>query len=121
MLVGRYEYIARADATSATMEHMKDTDYTGKRRHEASPAGSRPAPEYGELQKLVDELYSVGPSQAVSRMDVVVRAEVDDLPEDLIEVVELLPAGHYKRARLCDQLNSIITAHGWAYVYGTVE
>ena len=48
-------------------------------------------------------------------------AEVDDLPEDLIEVVELLPAGRYKRARLCDQLNSIITAHGWAYVYGTVE
>ena len=77
--------------------------------------------EYGELQKLVDELYAVGPSQAVSRMDVVVRAEVDDLPEDLIEVVELLPAGRYKRARLCDQLNSIITAHGWAYVYGTVE
>ena len=103
------------------MEHMKDTDYTEKRRHEAAHAGSRPAPEYGELQKLVDELYAVGPSQAVSRMDVVVRAEVDDLPEDLIEVVELLPAGRYKRARLCDQLNSIITAHGWAYVYGTVE
>ncbi len=100
---------------------MKESAYTKSRKHEASPAGSRPAPEYGELQKLVDELYAHGPSQAVSRMDVIVRAEVDDLPEDLVEVVELLPAGSYKRSRLCDQLNSIITAHGWAYVYGTVE
>jgi hypothetical protein len=54
-------------------------------------------------------------------MDVIVRAEVDDLSADLIEIVNLLPAGSYKRSRLCDQLNSIITAHGWAYVYGTVE
>ena len=38
-----------------------------------------------------------------------------------MEVVGLLPAGSYKRARLCDQLNSIITAHGWAFLYGTVE
>ena len=51
----------------------------------------------------------------------VVRAEMDDLGEDLIEVVNLLPAGTYRRARLCDQLNSIITAHGWGYVYGTVS
>ena len=46
---------------------------------------------------------------------------MDDLGEDLIEVVNLLPAGTYRRARLCDQLNSIITAHGWGYVYGTVS
>ena len=80
-----------------------------------------PAGEYGELQRLVDELYAVNPSQAVSRMDVIVRAEVDDLGDDLMEIVDLLPAGSYKRYRLCDQLNSIITAHGWAYLYGTVE
>ena len=80
-----------------------------------------PAGEYGELQRLVDALYAVNPSKAVSRMDVLVRAEVDDLGEDLLEVVRLLPGGSYKRYRLCDQLNSIITAHGWAYLYGTVE
>jgi len=82
---------------------------------------SEPAGEYGELQKLVDALYERGPSQAVSRLDVLVRAEIDDLGDDLMEVVQLLPGGSYKRARLCDQLNSIITAHGWGYLYGTVE
>ncbi len=82
---------------------------------------SHPAEEYGELQQLVDDLYEVNPSQAVRRVDVLVRAEVNDLSPDLMEVVELLPAGSYKRYRLCDQLNSIITAHGWAYLYGTVE
>ena len=82
---------------------------------------STPSDEYGELQRLVDDLYKVNPSKAVPRMDVLVRAEVNDLSEDLMEVVALLPAGSYKRFRLCDQLNSIITAHGWAYLYGTVE
>lgn len=77
------------------------------------------AEEYGELQRLVDALYAT--EETISSVDVVVRAEMDDLTPDLIEVVELLPAGNYKRNRLCDQLNSIITAHGWGYVYGTVE
>ncbi len=82
---------------------------------------SRPAEEFGELQGLVDDLFEERPHGAVARMDVLVRAEVNDLAPDLMEVVELLPAGSYKRSRLCDQLNSIITAHGWAYLYGTVE
>ena len=82
---------------------------------------SRPADEFGELQGLVDDLYEDDPAGVVSRMDVLVRADVNDLAPDLMEVVELLPAGRYKRARLCDQMNSIITAHGWAYLYGTVE
>ena len=98
---------------------MKAYDYID---HDAAPAGSSPAAEFGELQDLVDALYrEVGPSGAVSRMDVILRAEIDDLGDDLREVVDLLPAGTYKRARLCDQLNSIITAHGWGLVYGTVE
>lgn len=83
-------------------------------------AGSMRAEEYGELQRLVDELYAHNMSGVVSKMDVAVRAEVDDLCDDLREVVDLLPAGRYRRARLCDQLNSIITAHGWGYTYGTV-
>lgn len=82
---------------------------------------TNPSDEFGELQRLVDELYAPNPGASVSRMDVVVRAEVDDLSDDLMEVVDLLPAGSYKRPRLCDQLNSIVTAHGWAFLYGTVE
>lgn len=82
---------------------------------------SRPSEDFGELQQLVDDLYAQRPAGLVSRMDVLVRAEVNDLPPDLMEVVELLPAGTYKRGRLCDQLNSIIGAHGWGYLYGTVE
>lgn len=81
---------------------------------------STPSSEFGELQALVDEVYREAVSDTVRRVDVLVRAEVDDLSEDLMEVVNLLPAGSYKRDRLCDQLNSIITAHGWAYLYGTV-
>ena len=101
------------------MVAMKRFDY---RDHDAAPAGSSPAPDFGELQELVDALYrEVGPSGSVSRIDVIMRAEIDDLSDDLREVIDLLPAGRYKRLRLCDQLNSIITAHGWGYVYGTVE
>ena len=76
--------------------------------------------EYGELQQLVDKLYATMPSGTVTKIDVEVAAESADLGEDLREVIDLLPAGRYKRARLCDQLNSIVTAHGWGYVYGTV-
>ncbi|MDD5799588.1 MAG: hypothetical protein PUD09_02920 [Coriobacteriales bacterium] len=82
---------------------------------------SQPSVEYGELQKLVNDLYRESASGSVKRVDVVVRAEVNDLSPELMEVIELLPAGSYKRARLCDQLNSIVTAHGWAFLYGTVE
>ncbi len=82
---------------------------------------STPSEEYGELQQLVDDVYRVNPSAAVPRVDILVRAEVNDLSDDLMEVVNLLPSGAYKRDRLCDHLNSIITAHGWAYLYGTVE
>lgn len=82
---------------------------------------SSPSSEFGELQHLVDDLYRESPSAAVRRVDVLVRAEVNDLSDDLMEVVELLPAGSYKRPRLADQINSIVTAHGWAYLYGTVE
>lgn len=100
---------------------MKETAHNTTRAQGAPIRPGAPSDEYGELQRLVDALYAVNPSQAISRMDVIVRAEVDDLGDDLMEIVKLLPAGKYKRYRLCDQLNSIITAHGWAYLYGTVE
>ena len=41
--------------------------------------------------------------------------------EDMLEVVSLLPPGRYSRHRMCDQLNSSITGHGWGLTYGTVE
>lgn len=77
--------------------------------------------EYGELQKLVDAVYAVNPSKSVSRLDIVVLAETFDMCADLMDVVESLPSGSYKRYRLCDQLNSILTARGLGFVYGTVE
>ena len=77
------------------------------------------AEEYGELQRLVDGLFTG--SARVDRLDVVVQAEVLDLGEGLMEIVDLLPPGRYTRARLCDQLNSALAAHGWGQRYGTVE
>jgi hypothetical protein len=100
---------------------MKEFAYNAPIEHRDPVRPGSPAGEYGELQRLVDALYAVNPSKAVSRMDVLVRAEVDELGDDLMQIVRLLPGGTYKRYRLCDQLNSIITAHGWAYLYGTVE
>ena len=44
-----------------------------------------------------------------------------DLPDDLAEIVNLLPPGSYTRQRLCDQLNSAIGGHAWGQVYGTVQ
>ena len=72
-----------------------------------------------ELQRLVDSLFVDG--SAVTQMELLLRADSFDLDEETVEVVELLPPGSYTRARLCDQLNSIITAHGWGMVVGTVS
>lgn len=87
---------------------------------------------FGALQSVVDDLYAadeapymeiVDESQAfkVSRMDVIQAAEQADLPEDLIDVVNLLPPGDYTRHRLTTQLNSAITGHAWGQVYGTLS
>lgn len=75
--------------------------------------------EFGELQRLVDELYAG--RHEVDRLDLVVQAEIIDLSADLMEIVNLLPPGVYERQRLCDQLNSALAAHGWGGMYGTVE
>lgn len=75
--------------------------------------------EYGELQRLVDGLYAN--ARTVRRVDAIVQAEQDDLSEDLLEIVRLLPPGTYTRARLTDQLNSTLAAHGWGRAYGIVS
>ena len=81
-----------------------------------------PSPNFGALQAVVDELYEGKPRDfAVRRLDVVIAAETNNLPDDLIEIVNLLPPGVFTRQRLCDQLNSSIGGHAWGLVYGTVQ
>ena len=76
---------------------------------------------YGALQAVVDVLFADASVQRVRRLDVVLAAEAADLPDDLLEVVALLPPGTYTRQRLCDQVNSSIGGHAWGQVYGTVQ
>ena len=71
------------------------------------------------FQRMIDSLYRE--SKTVTRLDVVLRAEAADLPDEVLGIVNLLPPGRYYRQRLCDQLNSAITAHGWGRTLGTVE
>ena len=75
--------------------------------------------ELEQLQRMLDSLYR--DSATVSRLDVIVRAEAMDLPDEVCALVELLPPGTYKRQRLCDQLNSAIVGHGLGRTLGTVE
>jgi hypothetical protein len=75
--------------------------------------------DYGLLQRLVDALYRQ--RSIVARLDVILLAETYDLPTDLQEIITLLPPGRYARQRLCDQMNSALSGHGWGMVYGTVE
>ena len=77
--------------------------------------------DYGALQTVVNALFSDARVESVRRLDVVLSAEANDLPSDLLEVVGLLPPGTYTRRRLCDQLNSAIVGHAWGQVYGTVQ
>lgn len=80
------------------------------------------SPHYGALQDVVDSLYlGLGPKEKLRRLDIVVAAKAADLPDDLAEIVNLLPPGSYTRQRLCDQLNSAIGGHAWGQVYGTVQ
>ena len=80
------------------------------------------SPHYGALQDVVDSLYlGLGPKEKLRRLDIVVAAEAADLPDDLAEIVHLLPPGRYPRQRLCAPLNSPIRGHAWGQVYGTVQ
>lgn len=79
----------------------------------------RRSEHYGELQKLVDDLFSR--HDRITALDLVIRAESLDLHPDLLEICEIIPPGEYNRLKLCDQMNSTITAHGWGGKYGTVS
>ncbi|MCL2631820.1 MAG: hypothetical protein FWD45_01845 [Coriobacteriia bacterium] len=75
--------------------------------------------EFGTLQRLVDMLFEK--RELVTRLDVIILSDSLDLIDDLLEIVNLLPPGTYNRQRLCDQMNSAISGHGWGFIYGTVE
>lgn len=71
------------------------------------------------LQRMVDGLFASG-AETVTKFDVELRAEIEDVCAELREIIELLPNSRYTRQRLCDQLNSILCGHGWAIRFGTV-
>jgi hypothetical protein len=75
--------------------------------------------DHAALTRVIDALYAA--QHSVVRLDVIIRAELADVGEDLLGIVNLLPPGTYSRQRLCDQLNSAITAHGWGRSLGTFD
>ena len=72
-----------------------------------------------ELQVLVDALFARKGSS--TSLELIALAEVRDAGDAVLEVVNLLPSGSYSRLQMADQLNSIITAHGWSDELGTVS
>ncbi len=72
-----------------------------------------------ELQSLVDAAFAQ--ARHVSNLDLIGQADIHDADDMTREVVDLLPSGSYTHAQLASQLNSIITAHGWADQVGTVR
>ena len=89
---------------------------------DASFDNTAPSSHYGALQAVVDDLFDDKPDEyMVRRLDAIVQAEAADLPDELLELVNLLPPGNYSRKRLCTQLNSAIGGRAWGQVYGTVE
>lgn len=71
------------------------------------------------IERMLDSLYRE--NRIVTRLDVIVRAGAMDLPDDVMGLIDRIPPGRYPRARLCDQLNSAITAHGWSRMLGTFD
>ena len=55
---------------------------------------TRRSEHYGQLQRVVDSVFADG-GKFVRRLDVVVAAESFDLPDDLDEIIALLPPGTY--------------------------
>lgn len=75
--------------------------------------------DYGVLQEFIDRLF-IG-HEDYMRLEVVLEGEAYGLNSELMEVLNLLPPGLYTRDRLCGQINSSLSSHGWGYVYGAVH
>lgn len=76
------------------------------------------ADETESLQRFIDSLFAH--AGYATRLDAVLRAEGSDLPEELLEIVNLLPPARYSRQQMCDQLNSALNGHGWTRRFRTV-
>ena len=76
-------------------------------------------PDYGVLQEFIDRLFDG--RENYMRLEVVLEGEAYGLNGELMEVLNLLPPGLYTRDRLCGQINSSLSSHGWGYVYGAVH
>jgi hypothetical protein len=76
-----------------------------------------------ETRELIERMLDAMFAQVhhVTRLDVIIRAESMDMADDVLELINRIPPGRYTRARLCDQLNSAITAHGWSRTLGTFD
>lgn len=77
------------------------------------------SPDYGVLQEFIDRLFDG--REDYMRLEVVLEGEAYGLNGELMEVLNLLPPGLYARDRLCSQINSSLSSHGWGYVYGAVH
>lgn len=77
------------------------------------------SPDYGVLQEFIDRLFDG--REDYMRLEVVLGGEAYGLNGELMEVLNLLPPGLYTRDRLCGQINSSLSSHGWGYVYGAVH
>lgn len=77
------------------------------------------SPDYGVLQEFIDRLFDG--REDFMRLEVVLEGEAYGLNSELMEVLNLLPPGLYTRDRLCSQINSSLSSHGWGYVYGAVH
>ncbi len=76
--------------------------------------------DYGVLQEFIDRLF-IG-REDYMRLEVVLEGEAYGLNGELMEVLNLLPPGLYTRDRLCSQINSSLSSHGWGLnVYGAVH
>ena len=75
--------------------------------------------DYGVLQEFIDSLFDG--REDYMRLEVVLEGEAYGLNSELMEVLNLLPPGLYTRDRLCSQINSSLSSHGWGYVYGAVH
>ena len=77
------------------------------------------SPDYGVLQEFIDRRFDG--REDYMRLEVVLEGEAYGLNGELMEVLNLLPPGLYTRDRLCSQINSSLSSHGWGYVYGAVH
>ena len=77
------------------------------------------SPDYGVLREFIDRLFDG--REDYMRLEVVLEGEAYGLNGELMEVLNLLPPGLYTRDRLCVQINSSLSSHGWGYVYGAVH